>query len=70
MQNVVFRDTEWGFVVLSGGCWIHNPMNGLQSSIELVFPSVADIQYTLANVLPINKPPKYNSLQVAAINQK
>lgn len=55
-------------MMLSGGCWIHKTMNGLQSSIELVFPSVTDIQYTLANVLHINKPPKYNSLQVAAVN--
>lgn len=57
-------------MVLSGGCWIHKTMNGLPSSIQLVFPSVADRQYTLANMLHINKPPKYNSLQVAAINQK
>lgn len=65
MQNVVFRVTEWGFVMFSGGCWIHKKMNGLQSSI--VFSSMTGIQCTLANMLHINKPPKYNSLQVAAI---
>lgn len=55
MQNIAFRVTEWGFVMFSGGCWIHKKMNGLRSSIELVFSSVTGIQCTLANVLHINK---------------